>query len=281
MDETRKGFVLVIVAMSIFGFFGIFIRAMELSPQMILFFYQVFGAIGALFLALRFKMSFSIRGFVWLLLGLATVALLNDLFYFTAFKMTTVSNTVLVHYTAPIFVAILAPFLIREKLEKASIIALIFSFFGLILILYPSLSINTSFMGILFALGSGVMYALMLIAYKKILKNMDIYVVNFYRFIIGIVVLLPFFFIEAPVITGSMVFLLILFGLLFAIIATSLHFHGVKRIKAQHAGILGYMEPVAATTYAVFLLTEIPTLFTLMGGALILFGGYLVIRSKK
>ena len=48
-----------------------------------------------------------------------------------------------------------APFLIKEKLEKVSIVSLILCFFGLILIVYSNLSFDTNFSGILFALASG------------------------------------------------------------------------------------------------------------------------------
>jgi drug/metabolite transporter (DMT)-like permease len=280
MDENR-GFIFVIIAMLVFGFYGIFIKAMDLSPQIILFFYQIFGLIGSFFLIFYYRLKFSVKGFILLILGLAAVALLNDLFYFNAFKLTTISNSIIVHYTAPIFVAVLAPFLIKERLEKISIVSLILSFFGLFIILYPSLSVNTSMLGILFALGSGIMYALMLIAYKKILVNIGVYVVNFYRFLIGSIVLLPVFLIEKPAISQAAIFMLIPFGLIFAIAGTSLHIEGVKRVKVQHAGILGYTEPVAGTIYAVLLLSELPTIFTLIGGAFIILGGYLVIRARK
>jgi drug/metabolite transporter (DMT)-like permease len=135
-------------------------------------------------------------------------------------------------------------------------------------------------MGILFALGSGVMYAFTLIAYKKLLQNLNVYVVNFYRFLISTIILLPVIFIE-PITRQADILLLIGFGVLFAVLAVSLHTHGIKRIKVQHAGILGYLEPVAGTLYAILLLSEVPTIFTLAGGALIILGGYLVIKSKK
>lgn len=281
MKERNKGFIFVIVAMGIFGLYGIFVKSIDLTPQTILFFYQIFGLIGSFFLILYHKIKFSVKGFMFLLLGLAIVAVLNDLFYFNAFKLTTVSNSILVHYTAPIFVAMFAPFLIKENLEKITIISLILCFFGLILIIYPNLNFDTDFNGLLFALGSGVMYALMLIVYKKILKNLSVYLANFYRFLISIIILAPIIFIEKPVIAGVNISYLILFGLIFAVVGTSLHIEGVKRIKAQYAGILGYTEPVAGTVFAIFLLSELPALNTLIGGIFIIAGGFLILRAKS
>ena len=56
---------------------------------------------------------------------------------------------------------------------------------------------------------------------------------------------------------------------------------GIKRVKSQHAGILAYTEPFAATFYAIFFFSEIPSFNTIIGGLLILISGYLIIRREK
>ena len=72
-----------------------------------------------------------------------------------------------------------------------------------------------------------------------------------------------------------------MFGLLYAVIAGNIHHKGISLVKAQHAGIIGFVEPVAAAAYAIFLFSEIPTLFTIVGGLLIIFSSYMVIRGQK
>ena len=51
---------------------------------------------------------------------------------------------------------------------------------------------------------------------------------------------------------------------------------GLGRIRVQHASILGYLEPVSAPVYALVLLGERPTAWTLAGGALILGAGAII-----
>ena len=45
---------------------------------------------------------------------------------------------------------------------------------------------------------------------------------------------------------------------------------GTKRVRVEHVTILGYIEPVAGPLYAVFLVGQLPTVWTVIGGALIL-----------
>lgn len=46
------------------------------------------------------------------------------------------------------------------------------------------------------------------------------------------------------------------FAMLFAVVATSLHVTGIKFTKAQHAGVIGYVEPLAAVVYGVLIFSE-------------------------
>ena len=280
MKGEIKGFIFIIGAMAVFGFYGIFIRFLNLSSQLILFFNALFVAI-ILFLAfLRQSERFNVRQYklIILFLGMAFVA--NNFFYFKAFQLTTIANAILTHYTAPIFVAILAPLFLREKLEKITLISLIISFLGLCLIASEGLSLSpANFSGILFGTASGLAYAFSIIIYKYLLKNLSVYTLIFYQSLVGSIILAPF--VLPQVSTSLPWFYLLSFALLFGIFATFLHFQGIKRIKAQQAGILGYTEPVFGISYAFLFFSEIPTKMSLIGGLLIVLGGYLIFRRFR
>ena len=280
MKGEIKGFIFIIGAMAVFGFYGIFIRFLNLSSQLILFFNALFVAV-ILFLAfLRQSERFNVRQYklIILFLGMAFVA--NNFCYFKAFQLTTIANAILTHYTAPIFVAILAPLFLREKLEKVTLISLIISFLGLFLIASEGLSLSpANFSGILFGTASGLAYAFSIIIYKYLLKNLSVYTLIFYQSLVGSIILAPFIY---PQLSLSLPFLYLLsFALLFGILATFLHFQGIKRVKAQHAGILGYTEPVFGMSYAFLFFSEIPTKMSLIGGLLIVLGGYLIFRRFR
>jgi drug/metabolite transporter (DMT)-like permease len=52
---------------------------------------------------------------------------------------------------------------------------------------------------------------------------------------------------------------------------------GTKRVRVEHVTILGYIEPVAGPLYAVFLVGQLPTLWTVVGGVMILGAGLLIV----
>ena len=52
-------------------------------------------------------------------------------------------------------------------------------------------------------------------------------------------------------------------------------------VKAQHAGIISYLEPLGAIVLEIAVIGELPTLSTLLGGALILLGSYFVVAAAS
>ncbi|MCZ7404055.1 MAG: EamA family transporter, partial [Candidatus Methanoperedens sp.] len=85
----------------------------------------------------------------------------------------------------------------------------------------------------------------------------------------------------APVniVSGNMINLILL-AIFPTILAVSLYFNGLKKVRAQSASILGLIEPVSAVILAVIILKESISVLELIGGALILIGAALVTREK-
>jgi drug/metabolite transporter (DMT)-like permease len=52
---------------------------------------------------------------------------------------------------------------------------------------------------------------------------------------------------------------------------------GMGLIRVQHSSILGYLEPVSASLYALLLLGQGISVWTVIGGALIVVAGLLVV----
>lgn len=207
------------------------------------------------------------------LLGL--VSLLNSLAFFYAFKTTTISNAVLTHYTAPIIVAFLAALFLREKITKMLIGAIVISSIGLWIML-DGVSLQQGHMtGIMSGLASGAAYAVIIILARKYAGQyrpfMLTYIVN-----ITIVVCLAPFIREFPM---HALWSFLVMGLIHSIIAPVLYYRGLQDVSAGRAAVLGYLEPVCAILLSIVFLREMPGHSSLLGGALILFSGYMTIRS--
>ena len=70
-------------------------------------------------------------------------------------------------------------------------------------------------------------------------------------------------------------------GLILGLVCTALAYtmwtEGVGRIRVQHSSVLGYLEPVTAPVYALLLLGQSISGWTVAGGALIVVAGLLVV----
>lgn len=108
-----------IIAMLIFGTIGLFVKNIDLNSSEIALTRGFIGGITLLFAMalLRKKVSIeAIKRNIYLLIFSGFAVGLNWIFLFQGYKYTSISNTTLSYYFAPIFVTILAPFILKEKL---------------------------------------------------------------------------------------------------------------------------------------------------------------------
>ena len=75
--------------------------------------------------------------------------------------------------------------------------------------------------------------------------------------------------------------IVLVMGLVFTALCFSMFTDGIRFVRVEHAGILGYLEPVTAPFWALVLVAERPPLTTWLGGALIIAAGMTVIGLSK
>jgi drug/metabolite transporter (DMT)-like permease len=201
--------------------------------------------------------------------------MLNNLAFFYAFQNTTIANAVLTHYTAPIIVAFLAAAFLGEKVTGRLITAIAIASAGLWILLDGfSLSAGRGY-GITAGLVSGLSYAIIIILSRSYARHFSPVVLSFLANTCIVAMLLPF--IRVFPLHAWRSFLIM--GIVHSTVAPILYFKGLQTVTANRAAVLGYLEPVSAILFSMVFLNEIPHLYSLFGGALILFSGYLTIRS--
>jgi drug/metabolite transporter (DMT)-like permease len=275
--NTVLGYLEVAAAAAIWGSVGIFARFIELPPPAIAFFRVGFAALvlGAYFLLTgqTDRLRFGRNGPLLLLMGIFLA--MDWLLFFYAFRLTTIASAVLAAYTAPVFVAVLAPFLIGERLEPSTPAALVLAFAGVALVAVGNAAGGgtPNLVGVLCGLGTGVFYALRTVASKAIAGRLPVTTVTFYNCVVAAVILAPALGqiqgIPSPLTWG----LLFTLGAVHTALGIGLYYGGVGRVKAQSAAILTYVEPLVAVVLAAVIFKEIPGWTTYLGGALILAGG--------
>jgi drug/metabolite transporter (DMT)-like permease len=284
------GYFKIITAILIWSSLGIFVRKIDLPNIGIIFYPAVIaGSIQllSLFSTGQIKGAVKVNNnpqniFFLILIPIFFIA--NTLLFFYAFRNTTIANAVLTHYTAPIFVALLAPVFLHEKILKKAWYAIILSSIGLWFILGMPISGGTlSFsdserLGIIAGVLSGLAYALLIIMIRQIASKFSTLFIICMQNCLVVLILLPFVY-TIPLTVQSLPYMLTL-GVVHSTFAPFLYVQGFHSVKANEAAILGYLEPVGAILLAMIFLHELPGFRALLGGALILLSGYMIVNSR-
>ncbi len=216
--------------------------------------------------------------------GLAIVFTLNNVLFISAIKVTTIANAVLTHYLAPVFVVPFGMFLIKEKTNRRSVSALVLSLCGLAAILWPNeMSFtNQHFLGLTLGTLSAVFFALEIIFKKMLVRHHRADAVVAMYLMISVLLLAPAIsFSRIPSADSVSLVLLLSSGMVISGLGITLFTSALRVVKAQHAGIISYLEPLGAIVLGIAVIGELPTFATLFGGALILLGTYFIVAAPS
>lgn len=294
MTEEKKnhslaGDVLIFVATILFAGYSLFLRLNpQISALLFLFAFQVVGALAFVVIIIFNGLPKISKYHLWLLIILAIISLLHDFSYFLSFQTTTVSNATVGHQTSSIFLLFFAPYFLKEKTTRNEWIAVIFGILGTLFLFrneHPGKIDWQNIEGILLSILAGMLSALQIILYKhlQVTEQLTIRVINFFRYTLSFIILLPFFTIFKEVsFTPHVVTMLFSFGLLYAVIASGILQLAIGWSRAMHVSIIGKCEPVFASVYALFLLKEVPTWNSVVGGIIIIATSiWLALPQKK
>lgn len=268
-----------LLSMIIFGTIGIFVRYIDLSSSEIAL---LRGLIGSLFLItvmfiMKKKISWAyVKGNALILL-LSSIALGgNWIFFFQAYKHTTISNAVLSYYFAPVFVLILSPLVLKEKLSAKKIICIGVAMLGMLFIVGSS-GVSTSGLDHLIGIGYGLLAAAFyatLMLLNKFIKNMDGLEITLIQLGTATMLLIPYVFLTEgfgilEVSSSSIPFIFIL-GIVHTGIGFLLFFSGMQKLKGQSIAALSYADPITSLVISAVILQEQTTFVQMLGGALLL-----------
>jgi RarD protein len=215
-----------------------------------------------------------------LLLASGVLLTFHWVVFLKALNNLSIGDAEFITYLAPVLVAMLAPLLLREKLERATVVALLLALAGMYLISLTGQTEGSglSGIGILYALTAAVSYAFLLIILKKLREDTPTLTITFYQTAVNAALLLPFCaFRYFPVSTKGWASLIIL-GTVHTALAGLVYIYAVKGVKAQHIGIIAYLEPLSAMVFGLIFLGEQPGWQDMAGGLLIIAAGVMVLR---
>ena len=285
--ERMRGYFEVGLASLANGSIGVMVSYADMPATMLLCLRMAFAAaaLGLVVLATGSWRDLRTPGAPLRLLGISVALSLNLILYFLAIRYTGVAVAIFLSYLAPLYLAFVAPLFLKEKTERVVYVALAVGLAGMALILVPGLlleGVKLSAAGLVCGWAAGVMYAVYLL-FAKSLRGLDVRstpVVFTQSAFTAAVMLVPGLLAVNAVhyqYTGIDLLMAALLGLVTTAFSFSLFMDGLRYIRVQHAGIIAYVEPVSAPLYALVLLGQVPSSWTIAGGALIVAAGILVV----
>ena len=274
----RNGIISVLVALPFVSLTGLFGKFISHSPLLIVQGRTVFafGALLLVLLILRKKIIFS-NFREWLRLVLCGSILgVHWIAFFKSIQASTVAIGLLTFASYPLFTTFLEPIFFQEKLIKRNVSAVFVVIFGLALIATSSpensdgVISGSVIQGVLWGLGGGLGFALLTLMNRGHVRHHSPLLLTCWQNGFAALVLLPWSFSESWVLTTADWTLLLILGVVCTVGGHALLINGLKNLQAQTVSMLiAGLEPVCAIVFALFLLGEVPSFQTLVGGILI------------
>ncbi|MCX7819955.1 MAG: DMT family transporter [Kiritimatiellae bacterium] len=209
----------------------------------------------------------------WAGLGLIGVTLGIGLYHGAVARMPAHQAAIL--FSAhPVIVAVMAPAVLGERIRREQLLALGLALAGTACFLAGHGGLDRRAMGgVALMLASMTAFALYTLLSKKAMERRDPLWVAAGSFLMGAAGLLPVTWLldGAPwrIATTRHWWAILYLALLATAAGYGAYFHGMRQLAASQAAMMFFLKPVLATLFSLVLLGERPTLWSLIGGALI------------
>ena len=186
--------------------------------------------------------------------------------FVAANKLTTATNAIMLQYTAPVFVAILGIWILKEKTHWFDWTAIVLVFAGMALFFIDNVG-GGSVLGNVVAILSGFCLACLTVA-LRFQKSGSPIETTLLGNVLTFLVAVPFMLNSMPDMKSIMGILLLgVFQLGFSYILYAL---AIKHVTALEAILIAVLEPLLNPVWVFLFAGEVPSLFALIGGAIVI-----------
>jgi len=258
---TTKGRLCLVAAALVWSVGGVVIKSIDAHPFAIAFYRNLFAAVGLSLFLKKTSWQFSVKLPFCMLSYAFCIAT-----YLWAMKVTTAANAIFLQYTWPIFVFVISVAVLRKRVDRRNLMALILGMAGVFIVFMGRGGADDA-LGIVLGVASGLGFALTAV-FLSLLSRFDSVYLTFMCNIGGAVLMLPFAWehlhVSVPTLAATLFlgwFQLALGYFLFAV--------GVRTVSPQEAGIITLLEPVFNPVWVAIFVHELPNTWTVVGGGLI------------
>lgn len=273
----RSSYIKYLASLLIFGTNGVVVSFIPLGSAEVVWWRT---ALGSVFLALvllctRQRLHLQAMRAQWArILVSGAVMGLSWVFLFEAYRLSGVGSSTLVYYFGPVLVMALSPLLFREKLTPGPVLGILAAVAGMVCVNARQVAADGISPGLLYALGSAVLYAALIIVNKRI-EGLSGAELTLLQLLVACAVVTPYALLSpaasAPMDAKAWAALLLL-GAVNSGLACYLYFSSIHELPAQTVAICSYLDPASALLFSAVFLSERLSALQLLGALLILGG---------
>ena len=263
------------------GFIAVIVAAVELSAEALVFYRLAIAAVtlAVALAALRRLALLRLDAHRGRTLAVGATLGLHWFLFFATIKLSSVAVGVLTVYTAPIFLAVLAPLALPERRSRVALVALVPASAGLALIaLAGEGGGHARPLAIASGLGAALTYAVLVVGTKQLTARLPVPTIAFWIYFVASLALAPFLWGADRVLPeAAEIGYVLLLGAVFTALSGFIYVTLLARVTAQAIGVLAYIEPVSAALLAWAILEQPLGWAIAAGGGLIIAAGLAVV----
>ena len=262
MTERRKSVLFLIAAAILWSTGGFLIKLIQWNPMAIAGIRSLIAAIFLLACIRKPHWTWS-SAQIWGAVAYASMVIL----FVTANKMTTATNVILLQYGAPIYIALLSNWFLKEKITRFDWLIIAVVMVGMVLFFLDGLSL-AGFTGNVLAILAGIGLAWFFLLSRKQKTESPVESVILGN-LLAVVITLPFWFDgNAPDIVGWGA--LVLLGIFQLGLPYLLFSVAIKHVTALEAILIPIIEPLLNPLWVFLITRERPGIWALVGGVIVL-----------
>jgi drug/metabolite transporter (DMT)-like permease len=188
------------------------------------------------------------------------------LLFVIATKLTSAANAIFLQYTAPIYIAIISPWILHERTKPLDWLLILVALCGIALFFVDQLSFE-GISGVFAALGSGVSFAWLTVLMRRQRNESPEAIVllgNVITLLLALPWMLPFAGLQR---NGVWILML---GVVQLAIPYLLYSRAIKHIRALDAAIISIIEPILNPVWVILIKGEHASRWSLIGGTVVL-----------
>lgn len=204
--------------------------------------------------------------------------------YFASMQMAGIAIGVISLFTYPVITVLLEPLFSKSRLQKSDVVCAILVLTGIYLLIPEADLGNQVTLGVLVGVTSGALFSLRNILQKYHFTGYGGSQTMLYQTLVASLMLCAFISVPPAELSNNHIGLLLFAGIIFTALPHALFSSSLRHLSATTAGLICCLQPLYATLLAFMLLSEKPSVVTLIGGLLVvsaaLFETWSVTRKK-